>query len=123
MHYSPKGDLHNSPSANEGGAISFADNKNISQKNYKSNNIKYVETNKNRTDTWLSLNRLSLPLEITKYGSIDKIQYSSRKVNIQNSPNLEKPDTAMIKKMSVKTRTILRKETCLTALPPMKAAL
>ena len=32
MHYSPKGDLHRSPSANEGGAISFADNESIAQK-------------------------------------------------------------------------------------------
>ena len=32
MHYSPKGDLHNSPSANEGGALSFADNESIAQK-------------------------------------------------------------------------------------------
>lgn len=32
MHYSPKGDLHNSHSANEGGAISFADNESIAQK-------------------------------------------------------------------------------------------
>ena len=61
--------------------------------------IKYIEPNKKRTDTWLSLNRLSLPLQITKYGSIDKIQYSSRKVNIQNNQNLKKPDTAIARAM------------------------
>ena len=38
-HYSPKGDLLHGPSVNKGGAQSFAGDKNISQKNYKSNNI------------------------------------------------------------------------------------
>lgn len=59
--------------------------KNALQQYLNENSILYIEPNKKRTDNWLSLNRLQLPLGETKYGSIRKITYSGNKVKIQNS--------------------------------------
>ena len=54
--------------------------------------ILYVDPNKKRTDTWFSQNRLSLPLAITKYGSIKKIHHKSPGVNSNNMQVSEKYD-------------------------------
>lgn len=43
--------------------------------------VLYVCSIEKRTDTWLSHNKLQLPLEITEYGSIDKVTYLARDVN------------------------------------------
>ena len=51
------------------------------------NSILYIDPNKKRTNKWLSLNRLQLPLGETKYGSVRKITYLGDKVKIQNSNN------------------------------------
>ena len=44
-------------------------------------NILYIDPNKERTDTWLSENRLQLPLQITEYGPIGRISYIERDGN------------------------------------------
>lgn len=46
-----------------------------------SSEILYVEPDKKRTDNWLSLNRLQLPLSVTNYGSIKSITYPEWDVN------------------------------------------
>jgi len=48
------------------------------------NSILYIEPNKKRTDKWLSLNRLQLPLGETKYGPVRSITYVGNKVKVQN---------------------------------------
>lgn len=40
----------------------------------------YIDPNKKRTDTWLAVNRLQLPLRITKYGSIASLRYDEGNV-------------------------------------------
>ena len=50
--------------------------------------ILYIDPNKNRTNTWLAVNRLQLPLRITKYGSIASLRYSDgnvKSVNVENA--------------------------------------
>lgn len=42
--------------------------------------ILYIDPNKKRTDTWLAVNRLQLPLRITKYGSIASLRYDEGNV-------------------------------------------
>ena len=49
-----------------------------------SSDIYYIEPNKNRTNNWLMLNRLQLPLSISNYGPIKMITYPSEKVKMQN---------------------------------------
>ncbi len=49
-----------------------------------SSKILYVDANKNRTSSWLSRNRLQLPLEITKFGPIDRVSYADTAVNSQD---------------------------------------
>lgn len=44
-----------------------------------------IDPNKKRTEKWLSLNRLSLPLGENRTGPIRKITYSGGKVKVQNS--------------------------------------
>ena len=49
--------------------------------------ILYIDPNKNRTNTWLAVNRLQLPLRITKYGSIASLRYSDgnvKSVSVEN---------------------------------------
>ena len=43
--------------------------------------ILYVDPNKNRTDTWLTVNGLQLPLAVTKYGPIKSVTYPDGNVN------------------------------------------
>ncbi len=50
--------------------------------------ILYIDPNKNRTNTWLAVNRLQLPLRITKYGSIASLRYSGgnvKSVSVENA--------------------------------------
>ena len=50
--------------------------------------ILYIDPNKNRTNTWLAVNRLQLPLRITKYGSIASLRYSDgnvKSVSVENT--------------------------------------
>ena len=61
------------------------------------NSILYIDPNKKRTNKWLSLNRLQLPLGETKYGSIRRITYSDNKVKIQNSINKTAMELALEK--------------------------
>ena len=42
--------------------------------------ILYIDPNKKRTDTWLAVNRLQLPLRITRYGSIASLRYDEGNV-------------------------------------------
>ena len=49
--------------------------------------ILYIDPNKNRTDTWLAVNRLQLPLRITKYGSIASLRYEGRNVKTETTEN------------------------------------
>jgi len=43
--------------------------------------ILYIEPDKKRTNNWLTLNRLQLPLSVTNYGSIKNITYPKEIVN------------------------------------------
>ena len=52
--------------------------------------ILYVEPNKKRTDSWLTANRLQLPLAVTNYGSIKSITYPNGNVNSYNMQTPEK---------------------------------
>ena len=54
------------------------------QRYLKENSILYINPNKKRTDNWLSLNGLQLPVGENQRGSIRKITYSNGKVKIQN---------------------------------------
>ena len=50
--------------------------------------ILYIDPNKNRTNTWLAVNGLQLPLRITKYGSIASLRYSDgnvKSVSVENA--------------------------------------
>ncbi len=67
--------------------ITSAYAKNALQNYLNNNSILYIEPNKNRTNKWLSLNRLQLPLGETKYGPIRSITYDGKKVKINNSTN------------------------------------
>ena len=60
------------------------------------NSILYINLNK-KTDKWLSLNRLQLPLGENHYGLIKNITYSDGKVKIQNSKNSTKTEDALRK--------------------------
>lgn len=51
------------------------------------NSLLYVNPNKKVTNSWLKLNRLSLPLSSANYGYIRSITYSNGKVKIQNPKN------------------------------------
>ncbi len=57
--------------------------------------ILYVEPNKNRTDNWLTLNRLQLPLSVTNYGPINKISYPNEIVNSSSSILPTKSDNVL----------------------------
>ena len=52
--------------------------------------ILYIDPNKNRTDTWLAVNRLQLPLRITRYGSIASLHYAEgdvKSVSVESDGN------------------------------------
>ena len=49
--------------------------------------IYYIEPNKNKTNKWLSQNRLQLPLAITHFGLIKKIPQSMQKGNGESKKN------------------------------------
>lgn len=51
--------------------------------------ILYIDPNKKRADTWLAVNRLHLPLRITKYGSIASLHYEGRAVKTELKYQLE----------------------------------
>lgn len=51
--------------------------------------ILYIDPNKERADTWLAVNRLHLPLRITKYGSIASLHYEDRAVKTELKYQLE----------------------------------
>ena len=51
--------------------------------------ILYIDPNKKRADTWLAVNRLHLPLRITKYGSIASLHYEGRAVKSELKYQLE----------------------------------
>lgn len=61
------------------------------------NSILYIDPNKKRTDNWLSLNRLQLPLGENQYGSIRRIAYADGKVKVQNSTKKTDMQIAMEK--------------------------
>lgn len=50
----------------------------------KDNSILYIDPNKKRTNNWLSLNGLQLPVGENQRGSIRRITYSGGKIKIQN---------------------------------------
>ncbi|MBQ4629766.1 MAG: hypothetical protein IJB70_02120, partial [Clostridia bacterium] len=54
------------------------------------NRFLYIDPDKNRTDTWLSLTGLQLPVGITKYGSLGSVTYPADyvKENIKKSNSL-----------------------------------
>ena len=64
------------------------------------NSILYIDPNKKRTNKWLSLNRLQLPLGENRLGSIRRITYIDGKVKIENSKN-SSPMQAALEKAGV----------------------
>lgn len=75
--------------------ITSAYSKDALQRYLNENSILYIEPNKKRTDNWLSLNRLSLPLGENHYGSVRRITYLGKKVKIENSKHLTPMQKAM----------------------------
>lgn len=76
--------------------ITSAYSKGALQRYLDENSILYIEPNKKRTNSWLSLNRLQLPLGENRYGSIRKISYVDGKVKVQNSKNMTDMQRAML---------------------------
>ncbi len=68
--------------------IKSAYSKNALQQYINENSILYIDPDKKRTDSWLSLNRLQLPLGENRYGPIRKIAYVDGKVKVQNPKNM-----------------------------------
>ena len=68
--------------------IKSAYSKNALQQYLHENSILYIDPNKKRTDSWLSLNRLQLPLGEKSYGPIRKIAYVDGKVKVQSPKNM-----------------------------------
>lgn len=64
--------------------ITSAYGKNALQQYLNENSILYIDPDKKRTNSWLSLNRLQLPLGETSYDSIRKISYADGKVKVKN---------------------------------------
>ena len=67
--------------------ITSAYAKNNLQRYINENSILYIDPNKKRTNKWLSLNRLQLPVGENRLGSIRRITYIDGKVKIENSKN------------------------------------
>ena len=61
------------------------------------NSILYIDPNKKRTNKWLSLNRLQLPLGENRLGSTRRITYIGEKVKIENSKNFSPMQAALEK--------------------------
>ncbi len=61
------------------------------------NSILYINPDKKRTNKWLSLNRLQLPLGENRLGSIRRITYIGGKVKIENSKNFSPMQAALEK--------------------------
>ena len=61
------------------------------------NSIMYIDPDKKRTNKWLSLNRLQLPLGENRLGSIRRITYIGGKVKIENSKNFSPMQAALEK--------------------------
>lgn len=68
--------------------IKSAYSKNALQQYINENSILYIDPDKKRTNSWLSLNRLQLPLGENRYGSVRKITYADGKVKVQNAKNM-----------------------------------
>ena len=75
--------------------IKSAYSKNALQQYLNENSILYIDPNKKRTDSWLSLTRLQLPFGENRYGPIRKIAYADGKVKVQNSKNMTAVEKAM----------------------------
>ena len=67
--------------------ITSAYAKNNLQRYINKNSILYINPNKKRTNKWLSLNRLQLPVGENRLGSVRRITYIDGKVKIENSKN------------------------------------
>lgn len=69
--------------------------------------ILYIDKNKKRTDTWLAVNRLQLPLRITRYGSIASLHYAEgdvKSVTVDESRyqlDVDEEDVAAAREKSV----------------------
>ena len=68
--------------------IKSAYSKNALQQYLNENSILYIDPDKKRTDSWLSLTRLQLPFGEKRYGSIRKIAYVDGKVKVQSPKNM-----------------------------------
>ncbi len=73
------------------GIISSSYSKSINQYQYFLDNdvIKYINPDKNRTDSWLQALGLQLPSAVTKYGSIDNVTPAQIKSNTNSSTTTE----------------------------------
>ena len=77
--------------------ITSAYAKNSLQNYINENSILYIDPNKKRTNNWLSLNSLQLPLGENQYGSIRSITYTDGKVKIQNPIHMTQMQEKMFK--------------------------
>ena len=75
--------------------VTSAYTKDTIQQYLNENSILYIDPDKKRTDSWLSLNRLQLPLGEKSYGPIRRIAYVDGKVKVQNSKNMTAVEKAL----------------------------
>lgn len=59
------------------------------QGQFENSEITYLDSDKNRTDTWLQGARLQLPLDATHYGSMGSMSYTGNYVKLQGTPYSE----------------------------------
>ena len=67
------------------------------------NTILYIDPNTKRTNSWLSLTGLQLPVGENRYGSIRRISYADGKIKAQNSRNATAFQKALVKAGAVDT--------------------
>ena len=77
--------------------IKSAYSKNALQQYLNENSILYIDPDKKRTDSWLSLTRLQLPFGENRYGPIRRIAYDGDKVKVENPKNMTAMERAMRK--------------------------
>lgn len=77
--------------------ITSAYAKNSLQNYINENSILYINPNKKRTNNWLTLNGLQLPVGENQYGSIRRITYADGKVKTQNPIHMTQMQEKMFK--------------------------
>ncbi len=77
----------NSTTVRDFSVVKSAYSKGALQQYINENTILYIDPNTKRTNSWLSLTGLQLPVGENRYGSIRRISYADGKIKVQNSRN------------------------------------